>query len=69
MDESDFEGSLVLEKLAEIGKIDDFFEALELCGDIFDAGDMTVKEAVYILQAVAKKMPLDTEDTEPRPSN
>jgi hypothetical protein len=29
MDESDFEGTLVLEKLAEIGKIDDFFEAID----------------------------------------
>ena len=27
MDESEFEGTLVLEKLAEIGKLDDFFEA------------------------------------------
>jgi len=29
MDEQDFEGTLVLEKLAEIGKIDDFFEAID----------------------------------------
>ncbi len=29
MNESDFEGTLVLEKLAEIGKIDAFFEALD----------------------------------------
>jgi hypothetical protein len=29
MDESDFEGTLVLEKLAEIGKVDDFFEAID----------------------------------------
>lgn len=29
MEESDFEGTLVLEKLAEIGKIDAFFEALD----------------------------------------
>lgn len=29
MDESDFEGTLVLEKLAEIGKVDDFFEAVD----------------------------------------
>ena len=29
MDESDFEGTLVLEKLAEIGKVDAFFEAID----------------------------------------
>ena len=29
MTESDFEGTLVLEKLAEIGKVDDFFEAID----------------------------------------
>ena len=29
MDEEDFEGTLVLEKLAEINKVDDFFEAVD----------------------------------------
>lgn len=29
MNESDFEGTLVLEKLAEIGKVDDFFDAID----------------------------------------
>lgn len=29
MDENDFEGTLVLEKLAEIGKVDEFFEAID----------------------------------------
>lgn len=29
MNESDFEGTLVLEKLAEIGKMDSFFEAVD----------------------------------------
>lgn len=29
MDEQDFEGTLVLEKLAEIGKVDAFFEAID----------------------------------------
>jgi len=29
MDESDFEGTLVLEKLAEINKLLDFFEAID----------------------------------------
>lgn len=29
MDESDFEGTLVLEKLAEIGEVDAFFDAVD----------------------------------------
>lgn len=29
MDENDFEGSLVLEQLAAIGKVDAFFEAID----------------------------------------
>lgn len=29
MDQSDFEGSLVLEKMAAIGKVDDFFAAVD----------------------------------------
>ena len=29
MDESDFEGTLVLEQLAAIGKVDEFFEAID----------------------------------------
>jgi hypothetical protein len=29
MDDKDFEGTLVLEQLAEIGKVDEFFEAID----------------------------------------
>ena len=29
MDESDFEGTLVLEQLAAIGKVDEFFDAVD----------------------------------------
>jgi hypothetical protein len=29
MDEKDFEGTLVLEQLAAIGRLDDFFEAID----------------------------------------
>lgn len=29
MDESDFEGTLVLEKLAEVGAVEDFFDAID----------------------------------------
>jgi len=36
MDESDFEGTLVLEQLAEIERVDDFFDAV----DAVDADDV-----------------------------
>lgn len=29
MDESDFEGTVVLEQLAEIGKVEEFFDAID----------------------------------------
>ena len=29
MDESDFEGTLVLEQLAEIGRVEEFFDAID----------------------------------------
>jgi len=29
MDETDFEGTIVLEQLASIGKVDDFFDAID----------------------------------------
>lgn len=29
MDEADFEGTLVLEQLAEIGRVEDFFDAVD----------------------------------------
>jgi hypothetical protein len=29
MDDTDFEGTLVLERLAEIGKVEDFFDAID----------------------------------------
>ena len=37
MDESDFEGTLVLEQLASIGRVEDFFDAI----DSDDAGRAT----------------------------
>ena len=43
MDESDFEGTLVLEKLAEIGKVDAFFEAID--SDDFDKAKALMKRA------------------------
>ena len=42
MDETDFEGTLVLEKLAEIGKVDEFYE-------VIDADDF--KEAARLMKS------------------
>jgi hypothetical protein len=57
MDESDFEGTLVLEKLAEIGKIDSFFEAID--SDDFDRARKLMKRAsidAATISFVLKKM-------------
>lgn len=39
MDEADFEGTVVLEQLAAIGKVEEFFEAI-------DADDVTLAKAL-----------------------
>lgn len=57
MDESAFEGTLVLEKIAEIGKVDDFFEALD--SDDFDRAKALMKRAgidAETIQIVLQKM-------------
>ena len=57
MDEKDFEGTLVLEKLAEIGKIDAFFEAID--SDDFDRVKSLMKRAnvdLETMNVVLKKM-------------
>lgn len=57
MDESDFEGTLVLEKLAEIGKVDSFFEAVD--SDDFDRAMSLMKQAKVDAETIAivlKKM-------------
>jgi hypothetical protein len=57
MDERDFEGTLVLEKLAEIGKIDAFFEAID--SDDFDRAKSLMKRANVDSETIAivlKKM-------------
>lgn len=43
MTESDFEGTLVLEKLAEIGRVDAFFEAID--SDDFGRAKALMKQA------------------------
>lgn len=57
MDESDFEGTLVLEKLAEIGKLDAFFEAID--SDDFGKAQSLMKRANIDAETIAivlKKM-------------
>jgi hypothetical protein len=57
MDEQDFEGTLVLEKLAEIGKVDAFFEAID--SDDFARAKSLMKRANVDSETIAivlKKM-------------
>jgi hypothetical protein len=57
MDESDFEGTLILEKLAEIGKVEDFFEAID--SDDFSKAKALMKQAKIDSETVSmvlKKM-------------
>lgn len=57
MEESDFEGTLVLEKLAEIGKVDAFFEAID--SDDFNQAKALMKRARIDHETIAmvlKKM-------------
>jgi hypothetical protein len=50
-DESDFEGTLVLEKLAEIGAVDAFFEAVD--ADDFDRAKSLMKRAKVDAETIA----------------
>lgn len=57
MEESDFDGTLVLEKLAEIGKVDAFFEAID--ADDFERAKSLMKRAQVDAKTIAivlKKM-------------
>jgi hypothetical protein len=57
MDEDDFEGTLVLEKLAEAGKVDAFFEAVD--SDHFEKAGQLLRQAGVdseTIQKVIKKM-------------
>jgi hypothetical protein len=51
MDEGLFEGTLVLEKLAEIGKVDDFFEAID--SDDFGKATQLMKKANVDAKTIA----------------
>jgi hypothetical protein len=57
MNEADFEGTLVLEKIAEIGKLEDFFEAID--SDDFNKAVSLMKRAQIDSETIAivlKKM-------------
>ncbi len=57
MDEADFEGTLVLERLAEVDKLDDFWEAID--SDDFKKASSLMKRAGIDAQTIAmvlKKM-------------
>ncbi len=57
MDESAFEGTLVLEKLAEINKLEDFFDAVD--SDDFSKAQSLMKKAQVdsdTIAVVLKKM-------------
>jgi hypothetical protein len=45
MDESDFEGTLVLERLAAIGKVEEFFDAID-ADDVHRASSLMRKARV-----------------------
>ena len=51
MDESDFEGTLVLEKLAEIGKVEDFLDAVD--ADDFETAKKLLKKAQMDSETIA----------------
>ena len=57
MEESDFEGTLVLERLAAIGKVEAFFEAID--SDDFSKAQLLMKRADVDAETIAivlKKM-------------
>lgn len=51
MEESDFEGTLVLEKLAEVGKVEAFFEAID--SDDFARAKQLMKRAGVDAETIA----------------
>lgn len=63
MDEKDFEGTLVLEQLASIDKLDDFFEAVD-ADDVARATSLMKKariDAATIAKVVRKMQDADGE--------
>jgi hypothetical protein len=50
MNENDFEGTLILEKLAEIGRLDAFFEAVD--ADDFQKARQLMRKAGVDLESI-----------------
>jgi hypothetical protein len=63
MDETDFEGTLVLEQLASIGKVEDFFDAID-ADDVGRATQLMKRANVdaFTIATVVRKM--EEEDAE-----
>ena len=59
MDERDFEGTLVLEKLAEVGKVDAFFDAVD--SDDFAQAQFLMKSARVDEETIAKVLRMMSE--------
>jgi hypothetical protein len=51
MDEADFEGTVVLERLASIGKVDEFFEAVD--ADDVQRATALMKQAALDARTIA----------------
>jgi hypothetical protein len=52
MDETDFDGTRVLEQLAEVGRVDDFFEAVD--ADDLERAALLMKNAGIDAGTIAK---------------
>ena len=61
MDESDFEGTIVLEMLAAVGKVDEFFEAID--SDNFGTAEVLMKDAGVDMKTIAIVMHQMTDGT------
>ena len=57
MDERDFEGTLVLEQLAAIGRVEDFFDAVD-CDDVQRAASIMKKAGIdaFTMAMVIRKL-------------
>ena len=58
MNESDFEGTLVLEKLARIGKLEEFFDAVDsedfdTAKSLMDSADVDAATIAIVLKKMA----------------
>jgi hypothetical protein len=64
MDESDFEGTLVLEQLAAVGKVDDFFDAVD-ADDVDRAVDLMKRANVDAATIAIVVRKIEESDGEP----